>query len=274
MNTSQQFRSEIVELEVGEGSLAFWWLGQQTWIVKTANYILAIDPYLKPDLGKRMVPPLLEAQDCDFFDYILCTHEHTDHFDRYTLDIIARLDTNVLKKALIPKHLRDDANKLGLGDDRLILMDGQNEFDDGTLHVTSIPAAHELLEYNQQTGHRWLSYIITVDGFTIYAAGDTCYYDGLLSRLKQQPIDLMLVPINGRDAERYRRGCLGNMTYQEAVDLAGMTRPKLVCPAHFGMFANNTVDVGPFVDYLTAKFPEQRYWAGPPHQKASLDKRQ
>ena len=68
------------------------------------------------------------------------------------------------------------------------------------------------------------------------------------------PIDAALLPINGRDGARYRRGCLGNMTFQEAADLAGELRPGLALPGHWDMFEDNPGDPQAFADYLDTKY--------------------
>ena len=67
----------------------------------------------------------------------------------------------------------------------------------------------------------------------------------------------MLVPINGRDAERYLRNCIGNMTFQESVDLAGELMPRLVIPGHWDMFPGNTADPTDFSTYLEAKYGDK-----------------
>ena len=76
---------------------------------------------------------------------------------------------------------------------------------------------------------------------------------GKLRRLG--PIDAALLPINGRDGKRYRRSCIGNMTFQEAADLAGELRPRLVIPGHWDLFADNPGDPEAFADYIDAKYP-------------------
>jgi L-ascorbate metabolism protein UlaG (beta-lactamase superfamily) len=70
-------------------------------------------------------------------------------------------------------------------------------------------------------------------------------------------IDIQLLPINGRDGSRYRRNCIGNMTYQEAADLAGEVGPGLVIPGHFDMFADNSEDPNAFADYIDAKYHDR-----------------
>lgn len=263
MTSSQEFRREIEDLSVSGSELAFWWLGQHSWILKTTGHIIGLDLFLKPD-DRRLVPAVLRADDCDFFDFVLCTHEHSDHFDRPTLATIAQLGSET--RFVVPKVLRGPCADIALPADRTILLDGRDEYRQDDLTISSIPAAHEFLEFDQTEGYRYLGYIITVDGLRVYHSGDTCYYDGLAERLRRQRIDLAFVPINGRDAVRYRANRLGNMTYQEAVDLVGAFAPSLACPAHYGMFAHNTEDPAMFADYLAAKFPHQQCRICQPHK--------
>jgi L-ascorbate 6-phosphate lactonase len=107
-----------------------------------------------------------------------------------------------------------------------------------------------------------MGYVIESDRCAVYHSGDTLCYEGLLTTLRQWDLTVMFVPINGRDAVKYRRGTIGNMTYQEAVDLAGHLRPRLVVPCHWDMFASNSEDPQKFVDYLDAKFPGVKPWVG------------
>ena len=80
----------------------------------------------------------------------------------------------------------------------------------------------------------------------------------MLLKLKSfGPIDVALLPINGRDAKRYRDNCIGNMTYQEAADLAGELGTCMVIPGHFDMFAHNSEDPHAFADYLDAKYGDR-----------------
>ncbi|WP_309441889.1 hypothetical protein [Dysosmobacter sp.] len=67
---------------------------------------------------------------------------------------------------------------------------------------------------------------------------------------------MMLLPINGRSASRLRRGILGNMTYQEAADLAGAVKPGLVIPMHYDAYAGNLENPLLFQDYLHVKYPD------------------
>ena len=100
--------------------------------------------------------------------------------------------------------------------------------------------------------------MIEGNGVRIYHAGDTVRYEGMLPALKALgPVDAALVPINGRDANRYRENCIGNMTYQEAADLVGELQPVLAIPGHWDMFAHNGENPAAFADYLAAKYGDR-----------------
>ena len=145
---------------------------------------------------------------------------------------------------------------------RVVMMNDEQVHEDGPVRITAIKAAHELFDYVSGTGYPYLGYVIEADGVVIYHSGDTCIYDGLASRLKSWNITVAFLPINGRDARRLKAGCIGNMTYQEAVDLAGAVCPKLTVPAHYEMFSFNSEDPRLFAEYMDVKFPELKYWIG------------
>ena len=136
------------------------------------------------------------------------------------------------------------------------------------VRVTAIKSKHEEFDEQPGIGFPFLGYVVEVNGVTVYHAGDTIAYAGQLETLQQWPhFDALFLPINGRDAARFRVGCLGNMTFQEAVELAGALRPGLAVPAHWDMFVGNQEDPGLFVDYLDAKYPGVRTWTGPAGQR-------
>ena len=94
-------------------------------------------------------------------------------------------------------------------------------------------------------------------GRTVFHAGDTCKYEGLETTLKRWKFDALFLPINGRDAKRLAENIIGNMTYQEAADMAGSLKPGIVVPGHYDMFAKNPGDLQGFLDYMKVKYPNQ-----------------
>ncbi len=244
---------EIRTAKVENGKMALWWLGQMSFAVKTPGATIAIDPYLAPS-PKRLVPPLFAPEEAqELFDAILCTHDHSDHIDRQTLP--ALLKANPSAKLLIPRAI-DRIDELGAQKNQLVLLDDEEAWEGSGLKVTAVKAAHELFNKNER-GYQNLSYVVECGGASLLHTGDACIYDGLSTFLKKRwpKLSAAILPINGRDAVRYKRGCIGNMTYQEAADLAGILRPGLTIPGHFEMFEGNKADPQLFLDYMAVKYP-------------------
>ena len=245
--------SDVNTCALREGEYAFWWLGQQSFILKLGDKILYLDPFLS-DLPDRLIPPLLNPAEISNADLILGTHDHGDHIDRPAWPDITEAAPNA--RFVVPDLLKTDlARDLNIDQDLFVGMDDGWQEEVQGVEITGIAAAHELLDQDKASGrYPYLGYMIKANGVRIYHAGDTCLYEGLATKLKRWELDAVFLPINGRDAVRLAAGCIGNMTYQEAADLAGALRPGLTVPAHFGMFRSNTVDPRLFVDYMRVKY--------------------
>ena len=85
-------------------------------------------------------------------------------------------------------------------------------------------------------------------GPRIYHAGDTIVTDELADALGRLDVDVALLPINGRDAEREARGIVGNMDAAEAVELALAVGARTLVPYHWDGFAGNTVQPDVAID--------------------------
>lgn len=228
-------------------------------VVKLGGKVLWIDPYLA-DNPRRQVPPLCAPEDVTNADFVLCTHDHSDHIDPTAIPGIAAASPQAT--FIAPRPHRERMASLGVPADRFQGLGDGEVLETDRLRITGIKAQHEFFDAVPGVGHPFMGYVIEGDGCAVYHSGDTLCYEGLLTVLQAWNLTVMFLPINGRDATRYRRGTIGNMTYQEAVDLAGQLGPRLVAPMHYDMFATNSADPAEFVDYLDAKFPGQAAWVG------------
>jgi len=245
------------------GGLTFWWLGQHSVILKMGATVVFVDPYLSPD-EQRQVPALFAPEDVTNADWVLCSHDHGDHLDPYAIEGIVKASPQA--RFIVPRPAMGRMASLGVPANRLVGIDAGETTQGLGLAITGIKAAHEFFDHVQGVGHPYLGYVLRSGECCVYHSGDTLCYEGLLTTLQAWPLTVMFLPINGRDAKRYRANCIGNMTYQEAVDLAGHLRPRLVVPTHYDMFEGNQEDPGLFVDYLEAKFPGVAHWVGWPGQ--------
>ncbi len=245
----------ITRQPIPAGAVGVWWLGQSSLVLKAAGAIVYIDPYLAPS-DRRLTPPAFPPEAVDHVDLVLCTHDHGDHIDPVALPPLARASPRA--RFVAPRPVAERVAGL-VGDPvRVIPAVAGEPLDLGPVTVTPVPAKHEEFDVDPALGHPYLGYVLRIDGVTIYNAGDTIPYEGLVETLAPFGIDLAFLPINGRDFFRTRAGTIGNMDYREAAELAVALGVDTVVPVHYGMFAGNTVPPGHLVSYLAERHPHQQ----------------
>ena len=228
------------------------WLGQMGLQIRMGETAILVD-YFASDCPGRTTNAPVPTGEVKGINGFAGTHDHLDHIDRDAWRIWA---SNCPKARFVfPSIHRQSILGDGIPEEQLLPIDAGQCVQIGDITIHAIPAAHEFLSPDGEGRYPCLQYIIEGGGKRVYHAGDTLRYEGMLPLLQAfGPIDAALLPINGRDGARYRRDCIGNMTFQEAADLAGELRPGLVIPGHWDMFADNPGNPRAFADYLDAKY--------------------
>lgn len=269
INCGTKLFDEIDQTQLAAGELAFWWLGQHSFVVKIGERVLYFDPFLT-EMPERRVKSLLAPSEITNADVVFGSHDHADHIDRPVWPAIAAASPQAV--FILPELVREQvAAETGIEGSRILGLDDEQSLDHRGIFVTAIASAHEFFDRDPATGlHPYLGFIVEVDGLRIYHSGDTCRYEGLVGKLLRQPIDVAFLPINGRDASRYRANIIGNMTFQEAADLAGEFGPRLVVPTHYDMFDGNLADPEEFRAYIEVKYPCLRAMVCQPGERVVL----
>lgn len=253
---------EINQVEAAAGTAKLWWLGQMGFVIKLSQTILYVDAFLSGGPARSAPPPLLAGQ-INNADIVVGTHDHIDHIDRFSWKEIASASPQAV--FVVPKlHITSLSSELGIPEERFVGLDDGMEATIKGVKIHGIAAAHELLCPDAETGlNPCLSYSISADGINIFHGGDFCLYEGLIAKIREcgRP-NVMIVPINGRDAQKLKRNIIGNLTYQEAVDLVGAIKPGLAIPGHFDLFKSNSEDPKLFADYLECKYHDIPSWIG------------
>jgi L-ascorbate metabolism protein UlaG (beta-lactamase superfamily)/protein-tyrosine-phosphatase len=240
--------ADVGRLETGDGA-TLTWLGQAGFLIAQGGLRIVIDAYLSDFLAEkyrgtrfphtRMMPPVVAPGDLTGIDWLLCTHGHTDHMDPGTIPTL--LAANPGARVLAPRAERARAIERGVAEDRLVLIDAGETVDLGGVLATATPAAHEDLRRTED-GYLFLGYVLTGGGVALWHSGDTIPFPGLAEWLMPFRVDLALLPVNGRDAERAANGVPGNLTLEEAVELADAIGARAMLGHHFGLFDFNTLD--------------------------------
>ena len=245
----------ILDTKVANGTVAMWWLGQMGLIIKSPSAMIVIDYFANPSPIRQVVPPV-PAEEMTGVDAFLGSHNHIDHIDHPSWRIWAK--TNPEAKFIFPRAHQRSVSNDGVEEKNAVGLNAGESVQIGDMTIHAIAASHEFLDQNKETGlFPHLQYIVECNGLRIHHAGDTVRYEGMMPAIKAfGTIDAELIPINGRDARRLRRNCIGNMTFQEAADLAGDVKPGVVIPGHWDMFADNSADPQLFADYVQIKYKE------------------
>lgn len=253
--------ADIAAAAAVTGEFHLWWLGQSGFLLQWNGRHLLIDPYLSNSLTKkyattdkphvRMTEIPIDPGRLDFIDIVTSSHNHTDHLDHETLwPLIA---ANPRLAMVIPEaNRRFVAERLGTDPDWPLGVNDGTTVTAGGFSFTGLASAHEQLEADEQGNYRCLGYLIRFGEWTVYHPGDAVPYDGMVERLLElqagRPVDVALMPINGRLPERR---VTGNFRGSEAAEFARAVGAGIVIPMHYEMFTFNTETPDEFVESCT-----------------------
>jgi L-ascorbate metabolism protein UlaG (beta-lactamase superfamily) len=177
------------------------WLGHAGFMIKTQGNIIYLDPH--------------EGEYDTLADLIIITHSHSDHCNTDKICKIQKEDTLIIAP-------QDCATKIGT--EVISLKPGEEKITHG-IHITAVEAynvkrfrAPRIPFHPRGLG---VGYIFTVDGKTIYHAGDTDFIKEM-KELKDQKITLALLPSGGTYT----------MDNVDAIDATLAISPQKVFPMH------------------------------------------
>jgi len=161
-------------------------------------------------------------------DVILITHDHVDHYSPSDIEDIITNDTLFICPANMT-HAIERFNGTGVNPGESFMVGDINitafhlYLDD---YPSGLPSAHP-------SSANWTSFLIEIDGFTIFHAGDAKYmpeYEELTGT-----IDLAFLPIYFDPGY----GAI-NESLLPIVDAIDMIQPRIVIPTHFNALTHET----------------------------------
>ena len=241
--------NDIRQFQVPKRSVGIWWLGQNGYIFKSPEGVVAaVDLYLTnschgtADINlDRLVPILINPEEL-VVDVFACTHNHQDHTDPFTIRALRHKDT---MQFIGPHPSCNVFRQEGVEQGRVVPSwpDCEIEFRDIRMHGTfAMPT--------DATDLNHMGFVFRFgDGPTVYVTGDTDYSELLFSAARHQP-DLLITCINGG---------FNNLSHWEAAGLASNIKPKAAIPCHYDMFPDNSANPKLFEAALKLKAPDVRY---------------
>lgn len=248
-----RFLADIEDARHNPDRLHLWWLGQSGFLVQWQGSHLLLDPYLSDSLTckyaetdkphVRMTERVIAPEQLSFVDIVTSSHNHTDHLDAETvLPLLNRNSRLVIVVGAANVSFAADRLKVLPGGLTPVLTGSPAHIPPFTFHA--VASAHESVELDENGQPRHIGLVVKAGPWVLYHSGDTVTYPGMAQALRQWPIDLALLPINGRDASRR---VPGNLSGREAVQLAREIGAKMVVPCHYDMFEFNTASPEDFI---------------------------
>lgn len=193
------------------------WLGNSSFLIKTEEKSIYIDPYRLSESEKA--------------DIILITHPHYDHCSLEDIQKIVKEDTIVVMPV-------DCQSKIArIENIEMKIIEAGQTLDLGEIKVGAVPAYNLDKEFHSKE-EGWLGYVLKIRETIIYHAGDTDFIPEMekLNRYSKHEF-IILLPVGGTYT----------MNAKQAAEAASVITPSLAIPMHYGSAAGSIHDAEQFV---------------------------
>ena len=164
-------------------------------------------------------------------DIIFITHNHYDHYSEEDIKKVMKDDSFIV----IPYDLEESVLNLGFKKNNVIKVKPNQQYEVLNIVFKTIPAYNIDKNFHLRS-YDWIGYIININNFTYYIAGDT---DKTLEN-SSVLCDVAFVPIGGTYT----------MNYLEAAELINEIKPKMVVPIHYGVIVGSREDAIKFKNLI------------------------
>lgn len=205
-------------------------IGHSAWVIEHGGFTLLIDPFITGN------PAATVAADDMSPTHILLTHAHGDHLGD-TVSIAQRTGATVIATFEVAEYVAAQgvAATVGMG------IGGARNFEFGRVKFTI--AHHSSSLPDGSYGGNPAGILLTIDGRTLYHAGDTGLFSDMKLIGELDAIDVAMLPI----------GDHFTMGIDDAVRAVEFLRPRLAIPMHYNTFPPIEVDANRFASDVAAR---------------------
>ena len=165
-------------------------------------------------------------------DIIFITHDHFDHYSKEDIKKVYKNDTFIVDPKTLLNTLLDD----GFNKDYLFIVEPNKNYNINKINFETVPAYNIDKKFHPKNNN-WVGYIINLDGYKYYIAGDT----DITEDNKKVKCDVAFVPIGGTYT----------MNFKEAANLINEIKPQIAIPIHYGSIVGTTEDAENFLKLLS-----------------------
>jgi L-ascorbate metabolism protein UlaG (beta-lactamase superfamily) len=165
---------------------------------------------------------------CNDADIIFVTHNHYDHYSYEDIIKIKKDKT----KFIVTSDLYDTVCEYVGRDNVISVLPNENYEVDGIKFSTV--CSYNVNKKFHPKENNWVGYIIELDGYKYYIAGDT----DINEDNKLVKCDVAFVPVGGTYT----------MTAYEAAELINIIKPKIAVPIHYGSIVGDEEDALTFIN--------------------------
>ncbi|MCX7806572.1 MAG: MBL fold metallo-hydrolase [Planctomycetota bacterium] len=158
-------------------------------------------------------------------DIILCSHNHFDHFSVEDIRKIATSETHIFLTPDCMGAVPGIRHEVKPGDSHEVL----------GVKVRTVPAYNVSKKFHPKE-NRWVGYLVTMDGQTVYHTGDSDF----IPEMKGLEADVALLPVSGTYV----------MTAEEAAEAFRAMKVKRAIPMHYGAIVGGKADADRFLDLI------------------------
>ena len=160
-------------------------------------------------------------------DYIFITHSHYDHYSPKDILKVAKIDTIFITV----EEIKSSILVMGVPEEQIIVVEPLKEYEIKNLKFATLPAYNLNKKFHPKE-NGWVGYLIELDNFKYYIAGDTDNID----ELQNLKCDVAFLPIGGTFT----------MNCEEAANLANTINAKSIVPTHYGELVGTNEDLENF----------------------------
>ena len=161
----------IDQIRAHNDGLAAWWIGQDSWVIKSGGLVIATDLFLE-NSGRISPSPISPEEIAGILDISFVTHSHGDHFEEYATRVLVEKSNCLF---VLPESCLPAARELKIPESRILVARPREPFEVKGIQVSPLRAIHGNANFAIYYDANLLDcgYLFTIGGKTILQPGDT-----------------------------------------------------------------------------------------------------